>query len=91
MQKVADSAAGAVPLTTVDFDSAIDLREVGRFADAIRAERAAEAQRARSAERAQRLRRKAGRLPLRSNGRRKLEAEIAWLEGRGPKPVPKGA
>lgn len=82
MRKVADSFAGGVPLDPVRFESAVDLRRVVQLAALARANAETIANAQRSVERARRLRRKAARLPVGSNGRRKVEAEIARLEGR---------
>lgn len=91
MQKVADSFAGGVTVDAVRFDEAVDLRVIDTHMAKIRAELERAEMAKRFAARLARQRRKATRLPIGSNGRRKVEAEIAWLEGRGPKPFPKGA
>lgn len=78
---MADSFAGGLPLDPVPFATAVDLRRVVQLTAQVRAELDAAEVAERAAARAQRLRRKAARLPLGSNGRRKVEAEIARLEG----------
>lgn len=74
-----------------EFSGAVELGDISEHVQRIRAERALAAEVHARARRAAFLTRKASRLPLGSNGRREVEAEIAFLEGRGPKPLPKDA
>ena len=64
-----------------EFAGAIDLGHVSEHVQRIRAERAVAVEMARRARRVAFLRRKAARLPVGSNGRRKVRAEIQALGG----------